>query len=164
MAIWQSMRVKIVGFQWGGQRRLYAVNRLRYRFREEMTKKTYIDGEKRNRIRWIDIEFMIGSSFRYDQVNAGSSYNLSNGSNQTSAPAAGFTEIYNRMITNNDVLFFPLIDMGNGSVDLSTNYAIELVENNAQISANRAGFINAIPTLNFVLRQPLTQYPSWANF
>lgn len=164
MALWQSMRVKIVGFQWSGQRRLYAVNRFRYRQREEMTRKTYIDGEKRNRLRWIDIEFMIGATFRYDQVNANASYILSNASSHPSAPVAGYAEIYNRILSSNDVLFYPLVDLGDGTVDLTTNYAIELVENNAQIQANRAGFITSIPTLNFCLRQPLTQYPSWANF
>lgn len=163
--VWRDLRVKVVGFEFAGNRYLYLASGLRYRPDPEMTQLQLADGEKRNRIRWIHLQFELRMLFKTEQLNAGTTYTLSSGgSPHPSAPLIGLDGIINRFISNNDVRFYPVVDTGAGSVDLTTFYDVELLPGSLDVSSRRGGFISGPPSFRFTTRAPLSEYPAWASF
>ena len=163
--LWKSLNIAIVGFRWGGQTRAYRAESLFYRFSESGNTIRLVDGERDTDVNYIDLAYRVSAKFTIEQVNAGTSYTLSNGStNLPSTAQAGWTTLRNRIINNKDVDFLPLLDNGKGDVDTSTMYRIRSSLNPITISAGRAGFVDDPVTLEFFNRNPLSSYPSWAEY
>jgi hypothetical protein len=164
-AIGGSDRISIIGFRWDGTTYLYEAGQVIYTPVEDID--TWKFANDVNAYNWnhLHLQFLIFAGYLDQQLNAGSSYTLADATVIPSAAAKGAMDLLNAIKDSNteEVTFFPAYQDSFGIVD-TTSYAVNPLPSGEPIlNAQQAGRFTPYTPIQFITKNSLDDYPSWAN-
>ena len=172
-----SDRIKRVGFCVGAlespvQNKIavFNVNRFSYDPVERENGYQVIDGQRIANPWWIELFFTVYMGYAGQQVNIASPVVIAS----TSIAAYGYLDAItlrnalrhsdNRASAGKKIWFFPMLENGNGELDLTTRYLVTSQGGSFSSHAGRnAGFTETAFPVEFMTVEQLDEYPEWMN-
>lgn len=158
-------RSKTIAFKWGADTYVFSAGQFSYTTTEDREDWQYSNGVRNYALNWVDLQFQVSLGYLDQQLNGGKAYSLQDGSQIAAAPAVGLADVLNALKDSNitAVEYYPILEDNAGNVWLDNYEVLTLQADTLIMQAQRAGRFTPHIPVTMIVKDPLTEYPAWAN-